>query len=209
MECHWREDPLTRELRTMCGCLSLEQCRFWYLSIEIQLFIFSICLFHIQNRYILTSYGTLHDFRWCLLFHICCLHLWGLLWFSWSSTFGLVSSQMHVLAYMGLFLWRYTYIIYSLFPFTYNMTLLCKGYRIAARIFGKSFCALILFLWIHEIGVLSSVRNVGFRFVVGKSFEARHIRDGCRTSLLLSNCASSSCWWKIHAQNSSMGVSFS
>lgn len=57
-------------------------------------------------------------------------------------------------------------------------------------------------------GILSSLGNAGSGFDFWSSFEARHSRDGCRTSLLLSNRASSSCWWKINAQDSSLGVSF-
>lgn len=60
-----------------------------------------------------------------------------------------------------------------------------------------------------SVGFLPSMGYVRSWFDIWKSFKARHSRDGCRTLILLLNSASSSCWWKVQVQYSSLGVSFS
>lgn len=43
---------------------------------------------------------------------------------------------------------------------------------------------------------------------IRKSFDARYVRDSCRTFALLPNGASSSFRGKVHVEDSSLGVSF-
>lgn len=45
-------------------------------------------------------------------------------------------------------------------------------------------------------------------FNIWKSYKARHCGYDCRTSILLLNSASPSCWRKVQVQDSSLGVSF-
>lgn len=65
----------------------------------------------------------------------------------------------------------------------------------------------IFFVGVHT-GFLSSMGNASTWFNIWRSFNATHFRDSCRSTLLLSNCASSFCWWQLHFQDSSIGVSF-
>lgn len=139
--------------------------------------------------------------RWLLWFHFYQLDGWDLLWFSWSSTYGAVNYQTSVSAYTASCHWRYliSYVPFSTWIILTSQTsVLVNAYEI---LMGS-------ILLVVATGFLSSMGNAGTWFNIGKIYKARPSRDCCRASLLLSNCASPSCWWQIHFQDSPMGVSF-
>jgi len=58
-------------------------------------------------------------------------------------------------------------------------------------------------------GILPSMGFASSGFNIWKSYKTRHCRYACRTHILLSNSASSSCRRAVQIQNPSLGVSFS